>query len=348
MKKSVFVILILLVAAIQLVAGKLGTLKEIVTPELLKVHGSNAYIVQREEIHVFSLKDLSLIRKFGKKGEGPGEVKVMDLFSNNVTITKDYIMVESLDKLVYYSLDGIFKKEKRCSSMLVDFYPVGDYFLVKGPKKGKDKKDYQAVALLDANMKKVKLLYQQENPQQQGTLNLTPDGIHVKVTEDKIFIEESSKGFYFEVFDFKGNKLYDIKKPYVKIAIDDTEKTKILEKFKEERLVKIQGFEKIKKLFNFHYSSFYPAIKDFFISGTQIYVRTYNKKKDSNEDEFVVMNLQGEILKTIYLPHSPDPRVLLYTMLGLGPKYYAISNNKFYYLIENEDEDWDLHVVDLK
>jgi hypothetical protein len=36
-------------------------------------------------------------------------------------------------------------------------------------------------------------------------------------------------------------------------------------------------------------------------------------------------------------------------LLGKGLKYYAINNNRFIYLIENEDEEaWEIHMIKIE
>ena len=113
--------------------------------------------------------------------------------------------------------------------------------------------------------------------------------------------------------------------------------------------MKIQpaGFwETFKKKNKFLYPESFPAIRDFVISDNRIYVQTY--KKQNNEEEYVIMDLKGNILKRVFLPNVQKPG-FVERMMGIGIKYYSIQSEKLYYLFENKDaEDWELHVTDIK
>jgi hypothetical protein len=166
------------------------------------------------------------------------------------------------------------------------------------------------------------------------------------VYDNKIFVEESPRGFFIEVFDKDGNKLYQIEKKYKKIKVTDTHKKDAVAKLKEEPIVKAQGYENIKNAVKFNFFDFLPAIKDILVANQRIYIQTFNKK--DSRDEFVIMDLKGVILNRVYLPTGQIPRLLV-QFLGLGPKFYSIYNNKIYYLKENvEDEEWELYVTAIK
>ena len=97
------------------------------------------------------------------------------------------------------------------------------------------------------------------------------------------------------------------------------------------------------------YPDHFPAIRDVISDPIQkkLYVKTY-KKKDEKE-EYMVMDLKGKILKTIFLPEvRPEP---FFEQLQGDKKYYTIHNGTFYYLemkLNDEDEEeWEVHAVQL-
>lgn len=55
-------------------------LEEIYSPNKIKVFNNKLYIAQETTLFIYSLKDLSLIKKFGRKCEGPGEVVFSPFF----------------------------------------------------------------------------------------------------------------------------------------------------------------------------------------------------------------------------------------------------------------------------
>jgi hypothetical protein len=74
------------------------------------------------------------------------------------------------------------------------------------------------------------------------------------------------------------------------------------------------------------------------------YVQTYKAKE--NKEEYVIMDLKGNIIKRVYIQKFDNV-----TLTGkmLGTKLHTIYNDKLYYLVENEDEEeWELHVEEIK
>lgn len=349
MKRILLSALMVIVVAVGLLfPGKIGTLPGILNPEMVVVSGDKVFAVQGAEIFTYSLKDLSLTGKFGKKGEGPGEVKVVPVFSNNILVYPDYIFMESMDKLVYFSRDGKFIKEKRCFPLTINLVPVGNNFVGKAAVQDENRKSYGAVTLFNSNVEKIKELYRQEYAQQGANINLIPDSLNIWAADDKLFIDKSPEGFVIDVYDREGKKLYRIQNKYEKIKVTGEHKKNIIETFKQERLVKIRGWENVRQSLTFHYPDYFPAIQDFLIADKKIYVRTFKKKADTKEEEYVVMDLKGSILKTLYLPQIKKSEQFV-RMIGMDPKFYSITKNKFYYLVENEDEEeWELHVKEIK
>jgi hypothetical protein len=81
MKKWLILLLIVMVGSLAF-AGKLGILTEVLTPEMIEVSDNEIYVVEGSSIFMYSLKDLSFIRKFGQSGEGPGELKANPSITN--------------------------------------------------------------------------------------------------------------------------------------------------------------------------------------------------------------------------------------------------------------------------
>jgi hypothetical protein len=64
-------------------------------------------------ISIYSLKDFKLIKKLRKEGEGPQEFKTFLGFGLTVDIYPGHILVNSIDKISYFSRKGEFIKEKK-------------------------------------------------------------------------------------------------------------------------------------------------------------------------------------------------------------------------------------------
>ncbi len=105
----------------------------------------------------------------------------------------------------------------------------------------------------------------------------------------------------------------------IKVTDKDTEDFK--KKFEEN-----PGAKAYKDRVKFVFPDTYPAFKNFHINNGKLYVFTFKKRGDRSE--VIVMDSKGNILKTVFLPDG---------------NYFSISEDRFYYLKENEDEEeWEL------
>jgi hypothetical protein len=339
------VFFLVIIITTQIFPAKIGTLTGVLKPEKIKVFEDELFVVEGATFFIYSLKDLSLKRKFSGPGEGPGELKVVPNFSNDILVFPHRIQLESIDKIVYFSRDGKFLKQQKKLLRSNRITPLGKNFVGKKRIEGLDKKTYSTINIYDSNFKKIKELFRQKYSRQGNNLELVVDSLNFWIYDDKIFVEESPQGFFIEVFDSEGKKLYDIKKKYEKINVTADHRTKIINTLKNERVVKILGWENIKNLYKFNFFDSFPAIQDIAVDEGRIYVQTFRKK--GNKEEFIIMDLKGNILKKKYLCPGKKPEILV-RMFGLGPKFYSIDKNKFYYLEEDEeDEKWVLYVTHL-
>lgn len=361
MKKVMFLVILSLLMVSFVLAANLGTLEEVLVPEMIRVSGNELYVLEGAAIYVYSLKDLTLLRKFGKKGEGPGELKIMAAFPNNFTVYPDYVFVQGFDKVIFFSKQGNVIRERRFSLKL-KILPVKEKFVVNTfPFKGRDGKTYGAIKLFDSKMNEIKELYRQEFQVQihraENEIPVIPDAINFLVYDDKIFIEESPGGFLIEVFDAGGKKLYQIEKKYEKTPVTEKYKTLAFNHLREDFLQKKVnlfvpfhimegGWNEFKKWAILIYPDFLPPIRDLFINNNKIYIQTF--KRQANKQEFIIMDIKGKTLKTLHLPVVKNSTFAA-EMSGLGLKFCAINKDRFIYLGENqEEEEWEVHVVDIK
>ncbi len=324
--------------------GSTNTLPGVINPKMISIFADELFVTEDDAIYVYSLKDLSLKVKFGKKGAGPTEFQVWPFQSIWIKVFPDYIIVNSFDKVLYFSKDGKFIKEIKKNYLTTQITPIGENFVGVGSRTdAKDKIRYVTVNLYDAKLQRIKELYCQPFPQQGINLDLITDFLHFKVYDDTIFIEESPRGFLIEIFDKEGNKQYEINKQYVKIPVNQRDKEAAIEEFKAEPTIKSIGWEAYKKMTNFQFRNDFPPIKHMEIDNKKIYIRTFKTKDD--KDEYIVLNLKGDILGTIYLPHM-EQSPFWHNILDI--KLFTITNDKFYYLKENKDEEWELYREEIK
>jgi hypothetical protein len=337
--------------------AKVGSLPKILNPSNIAVYENELYVVEGAEISIYSLKDLNLIRKFGREGEGPGELKIIPVFYNSVSVFHDYILVVGFDKVVFFSKEGKLIKEKKKSYEITKAVPIGENFVVNRNRTSADSKIlYNCISLYNSEMEEIKEIYRQKHIQQgqppdtKARLDMVMDLLYFKVYQDKIFIEESPNGFLIEVFDLHGNKLYQIKKEYEKIKVTDADKDEILERFKEDPLIKISskqagGWDGFKQIYIFNYADTFPAIQDLELSNEKLYVQTFKVDKAKNKLEYVIMDLKGKVIKKVSLPRFENTPIMSKV---LGSKLHTIYNDKLYYVLENEKEEWELYMEEIK
>lgn len=345
MKKWLIFLLIIMVGSLAS-AEKLGVLTEVLTPEMIEISDSEIYVVEGATIFMYSLKDLSFIRKFGRKGEGPGELKVNPSITNILVTPGDSLLFISIEKAIRFSKTGQVIKEFRIPTITNYLYPIGKNYVGIRFKAIAQEKPNIVVVLFNREMEEIKELYTQQMSGAQRLVDLTNDALNISIYKDKIFIDQSPKGFVISVLDANGNQLYQVEKEYKKIKFTEEYKEMALNRIKQDKAIRTIGWENLKGLIKIIHSDYLPPIRDLTVTDERIYVKTYQKQGD--KDEFIIMDLKGNILKKVYLPAVKEPG-FGNEMLGRLAKFYKIYNNKFYYLHENEEEEeWEVHVMPIK
>jgi hypothetical protein len=322
---------------VELQARKVAALPELARPQIMVTDGDDLFFIDSGSIYVYSLKDYKFKRKFGKKGEGPGEFKVHPLADTGMMVypCTEYLLVNSIGKISYFTREGKFIKERK-APMFSIFMPVKHNFIASGFVTH-EKDTLLCFSLYNSKLEKIKQVYLSGIPVQIGAESVLPHEPFIyRVYKDKIYIPTGKNDFVIDVFDNNGEKVHRIKKDYEKIKVDDAYKKRILDWYKNESPLKMfweQMKNKIK--FKLHF----PAIKDISVDSDWIYVFTYKRKKELTE--CIILDLQGKEQKRVFLPLPDDLPLMLLC--------YSIHNNRFYTVVENENTElWELVVKEIK
>jgi len=330
MKQTILILMFFVGISGAMYSKQLMILPEIMEPIALTVDGDNIYISQKDAVYMYSKKTLKYVKKFGKKGEGPGEFR----FVPSVTAQKDHLLINTFGKILFFSKDGKFLKEKKTQvSMSTKYAPVGNKWVgmvfVNDMKAGTST---TKIVFFDSELKSVRdiagLVSTNFKMSSDGKMKMAAvrDLLDYKIFEDKIFLGNTSKGFYFEILDKDGKQLYQINKEYKKPPFTEKHKKEFLEAMEQNPM-----FKRNKNRFEFEYRDFFPAYRGFQVKDGKFYVFT-NETKDKTT-KVVVMDLKGNVLKTVYLPS----KVLS-----------SIHNDRFYYMREDEEtEEWKLYVEEI-
>ncbi|MDQ1351451.1 MAG: hypothetical protein QG657_1753 [Acidobacteriota bacterium] len=333
MNKIKIVAVILIVITTLVHAERLAVLKENFSTPFMVFDKEYIYIGDKVtlSINIYSRKDLSFIKTFGGKGEGPAQF----MWIHSIQVDRDFVYVSGSAKFSIFSKPGKLKKEIRLNPNSGKYMKLGPNFVSESFSDPETSSEYyEKINLLGENGKKIKEIYSTPitpirtyNTPKQDFL-LVSDFVEYAVNNQELYLGNTIKGFYFIVFNENGDKVSEINLPYEKRPIKADEKEEYISRFAHWH------GEAIKKRFNFLFPEFFPAFETFSIADDRIYVFLHNPHPMTiKEQQTVILDLQGKLLKQIAAPLPLDAA-------------FTISDGKFYYLTDNEDtEMWELHAI---
>lgn len=315
-------------------AEKVATFTEFVNPYSILIDGDRLYISEGVTVFIYSLKDYRLVKKFGQEGEGPGEV-LLRRRSGNTEITlsanNQYLIVNTRGKVIYFTKEGKFVKEKRTETAGRWLTPLGDCFIAKKFIREPDGL-YHGIVIYDANLKKIKEIYRHMHGLQgaRKTFNpLTVDLPDFNITENKIFVIDGARTKIM-VYNKKGEPLFTITPKDEMVPFTEEDKKNMVDDYKRNAFWK-RFYERRKDLFKF--PKYYPPIRWFFLDpiDKKLYVKT--EKIEKEKRKWLVYDFSGTFIKQLLLPQG-----LL--------RFY---NGTYYCFVENEEEEvWELFVERVK
>ncbi|MFA9452731.1 MAG: hypothetical protein ACERK6_02350 [Candidatus Aminicenantaceae bacterium] len=316
-------------------AERIGLLPGILEPDGFQISDSEVFILEGATVSVFDLATLSLKRRFGREGQGPGEVEITPWLSNTLLISTDRTAIDSANKLVLYTRDGKLIREKLRQPQFTQVVPWGENYAVRLRIAGteKDPKQYSSILILSGETNDLRELYRQPFAAQREQLDMIPDSIHFQVHENNLYVEKSPEGFVIDVYDPVGRKIREIRREYEKRPVTSADRLLCEQLLKEDPMMNIQeeNWELFKTRTQLKYPESFPAIRDFVIADDRIYVQTFQ----SNEagDEFLVLDLEGKLHRSVFLPKVREPG-FTERMMGIGVRLFCINEGRYFYLKE--------------
>ena len=317
-------------------AGQVIPLPGLAKPQRIYINQEQLFITEGATIYIYSLKDFKLRRKFGKRGEGPGEFK--DAGEGiKLAFKPEKIIVISAGRLSYFSRDGGFIKETRVSNpRRFEFQELGSGFVGKEFFR-EEKGIFFAVNLLDKNLKKIKEIYRYKHPffpRGKPIDAVSPRVSTYYVYREKIFYDDEDG--IIHVLDSRGKALYSIRHPYERVKIEDFHKKRILMFWRTDLRAEYDAFKERLK-----FPVAFPPIRNFHIVDDKIYVITY--REQGNRCKMLVFDLAGTLLKEVFVSLA-DIDMLIPDLYN----YYTIHGDKLYILRDNPDTgEWELHIESL-
>ena len=338
-EKKRWLIGISLILTVYLSAGKIIPLPELMKPKLISIEGDQIFIMEMVKTHIYSKKEFKHLKTFGKRGEGPGELKIDGNaeigLGVQISVRPKYILANSIGRITYFDRDGIYLKEIKTFLDRVpygrNFSPIGDGFVAYGYK-FKNKTSYVTINLFNSKFKIIKELYEFPFFAQRGKkINVEiwrPSLFYVK--QKKIFIDKENGNI--DIFNDQGERINSIPFQYKKVRETKKRKNKYIQFLKTDPRFKSQ-YNSIKdKIF---FPEYLPLIKTFFVDNKYIYVIT--NQKENNKNKLYMYDYKGNLINKKWIHIEENTPIEPYPL--------TINKGTVYQIIEDlEKELWKIHI----
>lgn len=343
MKRIVIFMILIVLTAVMAHGESKAVLHDFVNPEYLDIGKDRMYVIEDVKVFIYSLKDFKLLKTFGKAGEGPKEFLRNPMpvrTSLRMVVCPDCLMINSLGKISFYSLDGEFQKVLKVQRPMPRYRPVRDdgFDLYSGFSTTIENNTiFIDVTLFDANVDIVKSLYRFNHFFRPGKgVDPVLGGIDYF---DRVFTVQGTvivagEDNRLHLFDSSGNLLKKLPLPLEPVKMTDELKKKYDEYYSTDKRIGPlyrQDRHMVK------YSDYLPLVRRMFFDNGRLYVVSFNR--EDGKSEVLVTDLEGRVYKKGFLPIREQSIHALYPL--------DIKNGKIYQLIENTEEQWDLHVTDI-
>ena len=299
MKKTIIAFIILGLHLGICDAAELARLPELLHPTMIDIYKDELFVLEEASVHVFSLKDFSLKRSFGKKGEGPGELMSNPDLPNAMQIFDQKIMVYSYNKLILFSLAGEMLEERRIPFVAFQVMPFGEGYATVRFNRETDGSSKVLVVLCDKKFENPRTIYENRllNNMKKARIAYPLSTVYFKIYHGKLYVFDQFEEFKICVYDTQGKELPTITQPY--------ERLQVTEKFKKESLdwLRVQpAFKTVSQTIKdmFYFNDFLPVFRYSQVADNKIFVQTYESK--AGLCEFYVLDLKGRLLEKLFLP----------------------------------------------
>ena len=342
--KAVCVFLIVLTALAHAGYGEaIRVLPELVAPSFLDSDGDSLFVLDQYTVYVYSLENFSLVKSFGKQGEGPGELMTQPDLPITMMVHGDQVILNSFNKMVRFSNTGEFVDEKKIPFILSQMIPFGDHYAVTKFSRLPDGSSKVGVLLLDESLDTVKTIFEASllNDQGRGRIAYPLLTVFIRVAGGRLYVHNQQEGLRIRVFNRDGNQVGEIEHAYEKIITDAEYKKTKMAWLLRQPAVRRAPEEIIKKWI--YFLDELPALVHFTVKEGRIYAQTSRTRAGGSESEFFILDLTGKILDKRFLPNAKPETIRINPAAN-----YTFTGDGYYYLRETEDEEWELCVEKLK
>ena len=318
-------------------AKKSAALPELNNPISIEIDENELYVLDEAVVYVYSLKDYRFLGKFGRKGEGQGQLMPNPEVPLAMNIANGNVFLSSQIKMIRFSKKGEIIKEQRIPFSFQTI-PFGENFVSIKISTIHALNSFNAI-LYDPGFNQLKLLYSRERTpvSRRGMFSLPPELIIIRSSKDKLFVFDQQKGSVIDTFDLQGNRLDNIKIDYQRIKITDSFKRTAEAWFMAQPSFNMAA-EELRKMI--YFPDYLPMMRNFIIKNQKLYIQTY--KTQGNSSEFIILDFHGKLIKQTFLPvYETSPLQLN------SSNIFTFFNEKYYWLAKT-GRGWEIHVEEIK
>jgi len=315
--------------------AQVRVIPELMNPDSIALDDNRIYITEGTKIHIFDRRSLEQVAVFGKEGEGPKEFRQVPGLPLILNVEGKELEVNSFGKVSYFTKSGEFLREKRTQAGFIFMaLPLGDNLACWGLALESQVR-YRTIELRDKDLKKLRTIVKQKDEFQspgQG-MDILKAAFSFAVLKDKLWVAHSPD-FTIHTYDVKGDPAGEIHLDHPRRDMTPADRDGVLNFLKTDRSTK-EFFELLKPI---RFQDQYPAIVAIFSAQDKMYVMTW--RRENSRNEILVMDAKGKVEKKLWLPLAYQNAV--------RPAPFAIRDNQLFQLAENEDEEWELHIIPIK
>lgn len=314
-------------------AQKVAQFPELANPFLFYPDDGRIFITEGVTTFIYSARDYKLLKKFGKEGEGPGEVMLRRGGGTTeiyLVIQPDHIINTSIDKLIYFSKNGEFIKEKKTSAIAMFLTPIGEFYAGFKYTRGDGGNRIASILVFNSQLEKTRTIYSQVHNWSGPNVEFNPLVVEPPLFEvggDVIFVANEELTF-LRGYSTGGGILFEITPKNKPVPFTQKDKDEMIAQYKRTTFWK-RYYEIRKSMFKF--PAYFPPIRFFNLDrpGKKVYIST--NKTAEGERTWLVYDFKGNFIKEITLPAE-----------GI----FQFFKGKCYRLAENEDEEiWELFIT---
>lgn len=291
--------------------------------------GGNIYLIgyTTREQAVFKFdKDGNFLNSFGRRGQGPGEVQ-RPVFIKVSREDQIYVVDSGNTKLVIYGTDGETISEIPVDPNLVEVTPLDSEKLLIKQRTIPDDEASELLALdsliiCGQDFEKESELDTEKIPSISRITRFRPMfSVFYSLTDDKIFVGNSERGYEISAFDSDGNLLRKIRKQFQPVEVPDDIKEKLGKML--ARMGRTMSFPESMPPFQYLFAD----------DSGRLFVMTFERGQKPREYIYDVFNPEGIFFTRMRL----DNYGYLEYFGGEGPLDVQATNDRLYCISEKED-----------